>query len=149
MDRHARKGKPQHHRLGFAERSARDQKPQCNPPGGANLRRPWWVCTSSTHAELGTRFTALSPWCSLPSLTRRTMAALVHRRYSRRCTNPLSQVVFRTAARWWLVPCSSPSVSCFCLFVCSMNTTEHREKDTFGGRRSFGWVVDRTSHARY
>ena len=58
MDRHARKGKPQHHRLGFAKKSARDQKPQCNPPGGANLRRPWGVCTSSTsstHAELGTR----------------------------------------------------------------------------------------------
>jgi len=24
----------------------------------------------------------------------------------------------------------------------SMNTNGHREKNTFGGRRSFGWVVD-------
>ena len=65
------------------------------PQGGANWRRPWGVCTSSTHAELGTRRTTLSPWCSLPPLTRRTTAAVVHRRYSRRCTNPLSQVVVR------------------------------------------------------
>ena len=100
------------------------------PQGGANWRTgggrgPWGVCTStstrtstsSTHAELGTGRTALSPWCSLPPLTRRATAAVVHRRYSRRCTNPLlSQVVVRTLLQggWPLVPCSSsPSFSLF------------------------------------
>ena len=104
-------------------------------------RRPWGVCTSSTHAELGTRRTALSPWCSRPPLTRRTTTAVVHRRYSRRCTNPLSQVVVRALLQggWSLVP----FLVFFRFFLfCSMNTNGHREKNTSGGRRSFGWVVD-------
>ena len=116
--------------------------------GGATnwWRRPWGVCTSSTHAELGTRRTALSPWCSLPPLTRRTTTAVVHRRYSRRCTNPLSQVVF---AHCYKV--AGPLFISFLFlfffvfrFFGSMNTNGHREKNTSGRRRSFGWVVNFT-----
>ena len=113
--------------------------------GGATnwWRRPWGVCTSSTHAELGTRRTALSPWCSHPPLTRRTTTAVVHRRYSRRCTNPLSQVVVRALLQggWSLVPFLG--FLRFPPFFCSMNTNGHREKNTSGGRRSFGWVVNK------
>ena len=100
------------------------------------------MCTSSTHAELGTRRTALSRWCSLPPLTRCTTAAVVHRRYSRRCTNPLSQVVVRALLQggWSL---SSPFFFCF---FCSMNANGHRGKNASGGRRSFGWVVSCAVH---
>ena len=66
------------------------------------------------------------------------MAAVVHRRYSRRCTTPLSQVVVRALLQggWSLVHLLS-----FFLFICSMNTNGHRENNTSGGRRSFGWVA--------
>ena len=47
----------------------------------------------------------------------------------------------------WLCGCGSfsyylPFLVFFLLFFKSTNTNGHREKNTFGGRRSFGWVVN-------
>ena len=34
------------------------------------------------------------------------------------------------------------SLFAFLLLFCSMNTNRHRKKNTCGGRRSFGWVIN-------
>ena len=104
------------------------------------------MCTSSTHAELGTRSAHGPLALAKPPAANST-------NNGRGSTPPLFSPVYQPAKSGCFAHCSKieggwslvhllPFLVFRFLFFCSMNTNRHREKNTSGGRRSFGWVVN-------